>query len=485
MDISGAAELDFSSSGKKATAVRRGVMVEGVHGGAPPLPPQQPSYVTLSVSQNGKSDSRLVSVQGTVTSNGSSVVSTVGSSAAVGLSFMNGLNGVPGLPGMSPMVSVPGVPGVHGMGSMSSMNPVSAMMPLSYMENHMATQAVMVNQQRRIQELENELRAAHSEIHRLKTRQVELEKERGECSGANEETKKPTSRYWTPEEHRRFLEGLEMFGSKDIKAISNHVGTRNATQVRTHAQKYYLRLTRENPKGGLAISGSAKPEDSRGTLSASDGTGHSTGDGDTPAGVKSQAQPVCKGEMKVRLDSDVGTSAKRPRVDPSSAKPQTGKSVEESANGTRCPRGQEKSQAALPPPCGVVASGLKPEPSPMEPPTMIPDGPLLMFKRNGSLSNLSDSSKGLPRSNSIISLLSGKPTVGCLPESHSTDRLLGLLPSADFVEEKMSRAFDGSGIGFAGLGDRSMSFGQLNIIPPNFEDLDAVGLPEDTRWEAN
>ena len=34
------------------------------------------------------------------------------------------------------------------------------------------------------------------------------------------------------------------YGSKDVKAIANHVGTRNATQVRTHAQKYFLRLVR-------------------------------------------------------------------------------------------------------------------------------------------------------------------------------------------------------------------------------------------------
>jgi len=57
--------------------------------------------------------------------------------------------------------------------------------------------------------------------------------------------KKTSSRYWTGDEHERFLEGLSLFGPKDIKGIAKHVGTRNATQVRTHAQKYYLRLSRE------------------------------------------------------------------------------------------------------------------------------------------------------------------------------------------------------------------------------------------------
>ncbi|GJD10363.1 Myb-like protein I [Galdieria sulphuraria] len=50
------------------------------------------------------------------------------------------------------------------------------------------------------------------------------------------------------EEHMRFLEGLARFGHKDMKAIARFVGTRNATQVRTHAQKYYLKLAREAAK---------------------------------------------------------------------------------------------------------------------------------------------------------------------------------------------------------------------------------------------
>eukprot|EP00177_Eucheuma_denticulatum_P000448 GFKZ01000781.1.p2 GENE.GFKZ01000781.1~~GFKZ01000781.1.p2 ORF type:complete len:833 (+),score=105.79 GFKZ01000781.1:243-2501(+) len=63
-----------------------------------------------------------------------------------------------------------------------------------------------------------------------------------------EEHKKASSRYWTADEHKRFLEGLQLYGHKDIKAISRHVGTRSATQVRTHAQKYYLRIERERVK---------------------------------------------------------------------------------------------------------------------------------------------------------------------------------------------------------------------------------------------
>lgn len=53
---------------------------------------------------------------------------------------------------------------------------------------------------------------------------------------------KPQSRYWTKVEHELFLEALEKFGPKDVKSISSYVGTRTPIQVRTHSQKYFLRL---------------------------------------------------------------------------------------------------------------------------------------------------------------------------------------------------------------------------------------------------
>lgn len=71
------------------------------------------------------------------------------------------------------------------------------------------------------------------------------------------------SRYWTPCEHKLFLEALQKFGHKDLRAISNFVGTRNMTQVRTHSQKYFMRLMREakrqNPAG--KSDGDKKEED--------------------------------------------------------------------------------------------------------------------------------------------------------------------------------------------------------------------------------
>lgn len=54
-------------------------------------------------------------------------------------------------------------------------------------------------------------------------------------------------RYWTPAEHTRFVEALDKYGRKDVKSIAKYVETRNATQVRTHAQKYFLRMKKEDP----------------------------------------------------------------------------------------------------------------------------------------------------------------------------------------------------------------------------------------------
>jgi len=60
------------------------------------------------------------------------------------------------------------------------------------------------------------------------------------------DSKKSQSRYWTKEEHEKFLEALQIFGKKDVKNIALHVGSRNPTQVRTHAQKYFLKQKKRN-----------------------------------------------------------------------------------------------------------------------------------------------------------------------------------------------------------------------------------------------
>ena len=46
---------------------------------------------------------------------------------------------------------------------------------------------------------------------------------------------------WTKSEHDRFLKGLEKYG-KDWEMIQKVVKTRTKTQVRSHAQKVFLKI---------------------------------------------------------------------------------------------------------------------------------------------------------------------------------------------------------------------------------------------------
>lgn len=54
---------------------------------------------------------------------------------------------------------------------------------------------------------------------------------------------------WTVEEHKLFLKGLKQYG-KNWKSIQNLIKSRSATQVRTHAQKFFSRDTYQATKRG-------------------------------------------------------------------------------------------------------------------------------------------------------------------------------------------------------------------------------------------
>ncbi|TYI39504.1 hypothetical protein ES332_A02G103300v1 [Gossypium tomentosum] len=60
---------------------------------------------------------------------------------------------------------------------------------------------------------------------------------------------------WTEEEHQRFLEALRLYGS-GWRQIEEHVGTKFAVQIRSHAQKFFSKVVRESNGG---FDGSIKP----------------------------------------------------------------------------------------------------------------------------------------------------------------------------------------------------------------------------------
>jgi SHAQKYF class myb-like DNA-binding protein len=55
-----------------------------------------------------------------------------------------------------------------------------------------------------------------------------------------ESSKHPNRGRWTREEMKAFIHGLNLFG-RDWVSISKLVGSRSSTQVRSHAQKFFIR----------------------------------------------------------------------------------------------------------------------------------------------------------------------------------------------------------------------------------------------------
>ncbi|XWS50931.1 hypothetical protein CRYUN_Cryun12cG0133300 [Craigia yunnanensis] len=60
---------------------------------------------------------------------------------------------------------------------------------------------------------------------------------------------------WTEEEHQKFLEALRLYG-RGWRQIEEHVGTKTAVQIRSHAQKFFSKVVRESNGG---FEGSIKP----------------------------------------------------------------------------------------------------------------------------------------------------------------------------------------------------------------------------------
>jgi SHAQKYF class myb-like DNA-binding protein len=52
---------------------------------------------------------------------------------------------------------------------------------------------------------------------------------------------------WSKEEHQKFVQGVTKFG-KNWKKVEEYIGTRTGAQIRSHAQKFFIRLTKEYKK---------------------------------------------------------------------------------------------------------------------------------------------------------------------------------------------------------------------------------------------
>ena len=103
-------------------------------------------------------------------------------------------------------------------------------------------------------------------IHPLQKSDIMSHSEDGKCGGR-----------WTLEEHENFLIGLAKYG-REWKKIQSLISTRTPAQIRSHAQKHFLKLSKDDQENKMGasnadnLSGSHKRKDMIHVLSAFEST---------------------------------------------------------------------------------------------------------------------------------------------------------------------------------------------------------------------
>ncbi|GAB9469855.1 hypothetical protein Gpo141_00007120 [Globisporangium polare] len=103
--------------------------------------------------------------------------------------------------------------------------------------------------------------ATHSELIRIPlTRLSTAASEDLSDSGSRRRSTKGA--IWTPREHERFLEGLELFPSGPWRVVAAYVGSKTTRQTITHAQKYRQKIARRQRGLRIAVQDLADPRSS-------------------------------------------------------------------------------------------------------------------------------------------------------------------------------------------------------------------------------
>ncbi|KAK4347626.1 hypothetical protein RND71_033965 [Anisodus tanguticus] len=92
-----------------------------------------------------------------------------------------------------------------------------------------------------------------SDVGASSTRSIQLKEQVASADEYAPKVRKPYTitkqrERWTEEEHKKFLEALKLYG-RAWRRIEEHVGTKTAVQLRSHAQKFFSKVVRESSNG--------------------------------------------------------------------------------------------------------------------------------------------------------------------------------------------------------------------------------------------